>query len=97
MIDFLSLTTEPGVPPHTLQLKSDCICSIMRNLSVDDSLVKNARVIITRLNQFTVEVKILPSAVNDFTSQIFCLPRINFEFQLSYCAWTVQRRQFPLQ
>src|SRR5438045_7836211 len=69
----------------------------MRNLSVDDGLVKNARVIITRLNQFTVEVKTLLSAANDFTSQVFCLPRINFEFQPSYCPWTVQRRQFPLR
>jgi len=97
MMDFLSLATEPGVPPHALRLKPGCICSIMRNLSVDDGLVKNARVIITRLNQFTVEVKTLPSAANDFTSQVFCLPRINFEFQPSYYPWTVQRRQFPLR
>ena len=89
MMDFLSLTTEPGVPPHALRLKPGCICSIMRNLSVDDGLVNNTRVIITRLNQFTVEVKTLPSAANDFTSQVFCLPRINFEFQLSCCPWIV--------
>src|SRR5438046_8400149 len=69
----------------------------MRNLSVDDGLVMNARVIITRFNQFTVEVKTLPSAANDFTSQVFCLPQINFEFQPSYCPWTVQRKQFPLR
>ena len=97
MMDFLSLATEPGIPPHALRLKPGCICSIMRNLSVDDGLVKNARVIITRLNRFTVEVMTLPSTANDFTSQVFCLPRINFEFQLSYCPWTVQRRQFPLR
>jgi len=97
MLDFLALASQPGVPPHALRLKVGCLCSIMRNLSIDDGLVKNARVIVTRLIRFTVEVKTLPSVVNNFTSQLFCLPRINFEFQPNYCPWTVQRRQFPLR
>ena len=97
MLDFLALASQPGVPPHALRLKVGCLCSIMRNLSIDDGLVKNARVIVTRLNRFTVEVKTLPSVVNNFTSQLFCLPRINFEFQPNYCPWTMQRRQFPLR
>ena len=97
MLDFLALASQPGVPPHALRMKVGCLCSIMRNLSIDNGLVKNARVIVTKLNYFTVEVKTLPSVVNNFTSQLFCLPRINFEFQPSHCPWTVQRRHFPLR
>ena len=97
MLDFLTLASQPGILPHALRMKVSCLCSIMRNLSIDDGLVKNAKVIVTKLNYFTVEVKILPSVVNNFTSQLFCLPQINFEFQLSHCPWTVQCRQFPLR
>ena len=97
MLDFLTLASQPGVPPHALRMKVGCLCSIMRNLSINNSLVKNVRVTVTKLNRFTIKVKILLLVVNNFTSQLFCLPQINFEFQLSHCPWTVQRKQFPLR
>ena len=85
MLDFLALASQPGIPPHALRMKVGCLCSIMRNLSIDNGLVKNARVIVTKLNHFTVEVKTLLLVVKNFTFQLFYLPQINFEFQPSHC------------
>jgi hypothetical protein len=97
LLEYLALTSEHGIPPHELTLKPDCLCSVMRNLSIEDGLVKNARVIVRRLSRHTIEVETLPNASNSFASATFSLPRINFEFQPSYCPWTVQRKQFPLR
>lgn len=49
--DYLAMLNEPGVPPHKLQLKVGTICSIMRNLSIEKGLVKNARVRILELHR----------------------------------------------
>ena len=97
MTDYLSMATEPGIPPHELRLKENCLCSLMRNISIDSGLVKNARVIVRQLLDHLVEVETLPTASNAYRSTKFLLPRILFEFQPKYCPWTIQRRQFPLR
>jgi hypothetical protein len=95
--EFLTMTTENGIPGHELSLKANSLCCLMRNLSLDEGLVKNARVIIRRLGPHIVEVETLPGEVNSYTPGRFLLPRINFEFQPKGCPWNVQRRQFPLR
>ena len=79
-----------------LKLKQGCICSIMRNMSVEKGLVKNARVIIERLHWRHIEVHI----INNWTGElgdIHCIPQIWFEFTPLRASWTVHHLQFPLQ
>lgn len=90
------MLTHNGVPSHQLDLKEGCICSLMRNMSVQNGLVKNARVIVQRLHQRLVEIRV----INNRTGQLgetFCLPRIRFEFTPMRASWTVHRLQFPLR
>ena len=94
--DYLAMLNEPGVPPHMLRLKAGTICSIMRNLSIEEGLVKNARVRILELHRHIVRVELLRSA-SSAVDQSFYLPRISFDFHPQYTSWTVQRRQFPLR
>jgi hypothetical protein len=47
--DYLSLQTHNGISGHLLRLKRGCVCTIMRNLSVRNSLVKNARIVVHNL------------------------------------------------
>jgi hypothetical protein len=94
--DYLALLTHNGIPFHELKLKEGCICSLMRNMSVQKGLVKNARLIIQRLHQHFVEVRV----INNRTGQlgdIHCIPRIRFEFTPTRASWTVHRLQFPLR
>ena len=103
--DLLATMQEPGVPPAALSLKVGCIASIMRNMSIEDGLVKNARVQVVSLQPNVVQVRLLqqggirrrtPGAgLADMPT--FFLPRIGFEFQPPRANWTVQRRQFPLR
>jgi PIF1-like helicase len=92
MKEYLLLFSESGVPPSTLKLKIGVICSIMRNLSLQNGLVKNARVRILEFKSNSIKVCLLNEpAVH------FWLPRITFEFQPERCPWTIIRRQFPLR
>jgi hypothetical protein len=85
------MLTHPGVPPHRVDLKQNCICAIQRNLSVEKGLVRNARVRIVALHRRFVEVQL----INTFKSH--CIPRINFTFHPYRSSWTVNRKQFPLR
>jgi hypothetical protein len=49
--DYLSLQTHNGIPGHLLRLKRGCVCTIMRNLSIGNGLVKNAHVVIHNLHR----------------------------------------------
>ena len=93
--DFLTMLHEPGIPPHELQLKKSAVCTLMRNLSVEDGLVKNARVVVQELFEKVVRVELLQNTGG--AGKSYLLPRIIFEFQPQFCTWTVQRRQFPLR
>ncbi|CUS15045.1 unnamed protein product [Tuber aestivum] len=54
--EFLHELQEPGVPPYELRLKESAICVLIRNLSLEEGLVKNARVVITKLLENVIEV-----------------------------------------
>lgn len=43
-----------------------------------------------------VEVELLDDSFHR-EETVFCLPRINFEFQPAFALWSVQRRQIPLR
>ena len=94
--DYLSVLTHNGIPPHLLRLKKGCVCSLMRNLSVRNGLVKNARVVVRQLHRRFVEVQLIDNRTNSFTVT-HCIPRIRFEFLPAHASWTVQRVQFPLR
>jgi hypothetical protein len=66
----------------------------MRNLDVNEGLVKNRRVVLESLHRKIAEIRLLDSNAPNTT---FCIPRITFQFQPNYCPWTIQRRQFPLR
>lgn len=94
--DYLAMLKQTGIPSHELRLKEGCICSLMRNMSVRKGLVKNARLIVQRLHQRFVEVRV----INNRTGQLgdtHCIPRIRFEFTPPRASWTVHRLQFPLR
>ncbi len=89
-----------GIPPHHLKLKEGAICSLMRNMSVEKGLVKNARVIIHRMHARYLEVKVIPNTTRQHvtpTGEIHCIPRLHFDFKPENCAWSVRRTQFPLR
>lgn len=93
--DFLAMVQSPNAPDHELHLKPGAICSLVRNLSVKNGLVKNKRVIIVAAHSRYIEVR--PLDPGHRPDQTFCLPRINFDFQPRFVSYTIRRKQFPLK
>ncbi|CAG8459556.1 25494_t:CDS:2 [Gigaspora rosea] len=73
-VELLNPLNASGVPKHRLTLKKGCVATIMRNLSLHDSLCKNSKVIILDVGQKLVTVQ------NTTTNSIVYLPRITFPF-----------------
>ena len=89
--EYIDVLTHHGVPPHKLSLKDNAVCSIMRNISLDKGLVKNARVIVLNTNKYYIEVQ----PVNSRRS--YLLTRINFTFKPTNFSFSINRNQFPLR
>ncbi len=87
--EFLHSLTSPGVPNH--QLKLNCLCLVMRNISVHDRVMNNTKGIVREVGRKFVMVETLPE------HRQVLLPRIVFRFTLPRRGVTVERRQFPLR
>ena len=98
-LDFLNNLSFPGIPNHQLDLKVNSICCLMRNMSIKEGLVKNARVVVVEMATHHIKVALIRSGTNDITNTDyhFCLPRIIFYFSPPNTSWTVERKQFPLR
>ncbi|CAG8821200.1 18985_t:CDS:2, partial [Gigaspora margarita] len=72
--ELLNSFNSSGIPTHHLKLKHGCIATIMRNLSLYDSLCKNTKVVILNIGQQLVTVQ------NTKTNSLIYLPRITFLF-----------------
>lgn len=81
-----------GVPKHALKLKVGAVVILLRNLSVEKVLVKNAPVIVKVCTMRFIEVELLGKCWD----RVFCLPSIHFEFKPEYTSFTVIHLQFPL-
>lgn len=93
--DYLSLQTHNGIPGHLLWLKRGCVCTIMRNLSIQNGLVKNVRIVIHNLHRQFIQVQVVDHCLNSLGA-VHCIPRIRFEFSPAYSSWAINRIQFPL-
>ena len=97
ILDLFTTQTPPGLPPHSLQLKTGSICRLMRNFSIDNGLVKNARVLITLLGTHIIAVRkiILIGNEGRVDADDILIPRIHFHHHL-HSGYTLIRKQFPL-
>ena len=89
--EFLNSLKSPGVPEHELKLKLNCLCMVTRNISVQDRLMNNTKVIVREIGRHLVTVETLMG------HRRFVLPRIIFRFTLPRSGLMIDRRQFPLR
>ncbi|CAD6961823.1 unnamed protein product [Tilletia laevis] len=90
-IEVLADIPHAGVPARRLQLKVGQLCSLIRNLNVQEGLIKHARVAITRVNVRSISIRLLS------TGKAFTLPRVTFIFSPRTSAFRITRKQSPLR
>ena len=71
---FLNSLRSPDVPEHELKLKLNCLCMVIRNISVQDRLMNNTKVIVKEIGRHLVTVETL------MDHKQFILPRIILRF-----------------
>ncbi len=92
--EALNSFTKNGCPPHSLKLKVNDICIVLRNLNRREGLTNNTRVRITHLGKFNIRVQTLDPK----HPKSFMLSRIRFKFRLPFGhSFTMTRTQFPLR
>lgn len=96
-LDYVARQTPPGLPPHSLTIKTNAIYRLLRNFSLDRGLVKNVRVVVTEVGTRIITVKIIRSSNTNRLqhNEEFLIPRITFTHVLK-SGHTLLRRQFPL-
>jgi hypothetical protein len=98
ILDYVAKYPPPGLPPHSLTIKSNAVFRLLRNLSVDRGLVKNVRVVIVHTGTRLITVRLLKGiagTINHIDEEDILIPRINFTSTLP-SGHTLLRRQFPL-
>ena len=87
---FLHSLKSTGMPDHNLKLKLNCLCLVMRNISVQDRVMNNTKVILREVGRKYVTVETL------LEHRQVPLSLITFRFTLPRSGVTVERRQFLL-
>jgi ATP-dependent DNA helicase PIF1 len=59
ILDYLATKDLPGLPPQRLEIKKHGIYRLLRNLSVDQGLVKNSRVVIKDFGNRVIKAQLL--------------------------------------
>lgn len=85
-----------GVPPHELQLKSNGLAMLVRNLNFAEGLVNGQKCILKGVtpNSRVIQVELL---TDDLPHPIVLIPRINFPAQVGRNGISFMRVQFPLR
>ncbi|KAE8225393.1 hypothetical protein CF319_g1841 [Tilletia indica] len=90
-LDTLAEIPHTGIPGKELQLKNGQICSLLRNINVNEGLIKHARIVIDRINTRSITIRLLA------TNRTYTLPRITFTFTPRTSPFKIIRQQFPLR
>ena len=95
-LDYVACQTPPGLPNHTLTIKTNGVYHLLRNFSLDRGLVKNVRVVVVDIGTRIITVRLLqPRNQHYEEGEDILIPRISFLHQLA-SGHTLLRRQFPL-
>lgn len=98
MLDYLQQHQPPGLPPYTLEIKTNCVYRLMRNFSLDRGLVKNVRALIKHVGRRVITISVIreDAGGNNISGEDVLIPRILFTYSIPGTGYTLHRRQFPL-
>jgi len=94
-VEFLRTLNNASLPPGELIVKVGCPLILLRNICPTRGLCNGTRMIISRMNERVLEVRILGG---DRDGQIALIPRITLIPQVTTdFAFKFRRRQFPVR
>jgi hypothetical protein len=93
-IEFLRAQNPSGLPPARLELKIRAPVICLRNLFLREGLCNSTRMIISKLREYSIKVKIISG---QFHGEDRVISRITFTADMGKGAWKHNRKQFPVR
>jgi ATP-dependent DNA helicase PIF1 len=93
-IEFLRAQNPSGLPPARLELKIGTPIICFRNLFPKEGLYNGTRIIITKLREYSIKIKIINS---QFYGKDRMILRITLIADMGKGAWKYSRKQFPVR
>ncbi|XP_055845576.1 uncharacterized protein LOC129915415 [Episyrphus balteatus] len=90
-VEFLNSISHSGLPPHELVLKKNTTIMLIRNLNAREGLINGARMVITRLGEFTLTARLLNN------QKTVLIPRISLTPSDATMPFSMIRKQFPVK
>jgi len=91
--EFLNSLTISGLPSHNIKLKVGSPIMLLRNLDQSKGLCNGTRLIITRLANHVISVRLITT--NNNTNEVY-IPRMSMSLSQSPCPFKLIKRQFPI-
>ncbi|KAK0412977.1 hypothetical protein QR680_006519 [Steinernema hermaphroditum] len=92
--EFLNSIEDPGLPPHRLILKQNCVVMLLRNLSLQQGLCNGTRLQVITMSKNVSICKIL---TGDKEGSEVALPRIPVMSNSTDLSLQIVRHQFPIK
>jgi hypothetical protein len=93
-IEFLRAQNPSGLPPARLELKIRAPVIYFRNLFSREELCNKTRMIITKLREYSIKIKIING---QFHGKNRVIPRITLTVDIKKGAWKHSRKQFLMR
>jgi ATP-dependent DNA helicase PIF1 len=93
-IEFLRAQNPSGLPPARLELKIRALVICLRNLFPRKGLCNSTRMIISKLREYSIKIKIISG---QFHGEDRVIPRITLTTDIKKGAWKHNRKQFPVR
>jgi ATP-dependent DNA helicase PIF1 len=93
-IEFLRAQNPSGLLPARLELKIGAPIICFRNLFLKEGLYNDTRIIISKLREYSIEIKIISG---QFHGKNRVIPRITFTVDIREGVWKHNRKQFPVR
>ncbi|XP_014775338.1 uncharacterized protein LOC106872760 [Octopus bimaculoides] len=91
-VEFLNTLNPPGILPHNLLLKKNCIIMLIRNLDLSGGHCNGVRYIVTDVKDHLIVARKLEDP-----NSICFIPRIEVIDTQSGFPWRFKTRQFPVR
>ncbi|KAF6152846.1 hypothetical protein GIB67_025864 [Kingdonia uniflora] len=91
--EYINSLDPPGLPPFKLMLKVGCPLMLLRNITLEDGLCNETRLMVVRCATRLTEAMILTGKK---ARNFVFIPRISLSPTSGELSFTMTRRQFPL-
>ena len=92
--EYLQLLNASGLPPHRLVLKVGLPVMLLRNINPEKGLCNGTRLLIHRIGQYVLQVKV-PGP--DGNERLELIPRFTLSTLPSELPFILTRKQFPIK